>query len=95
MPKINLKIRKENIVFIAQIAAAVISPILAYAGITAAEITSWPLLGKLLIDAVKNPYVLLLIGYSVWTALTNPTTPGFFDDSETLIKKSLRGAKGE
>ena len=47
MNKINLKIRLKNPVFIAQIVLAVLTPILAYAGLTAQDLTTWGALGKL------------------------------------------------
>ena len=45
MNKINLKIRLKNPVFIAQIVLAVLTPILAYAGLTAQDLTTWGALG--------------------------------------------------
>lgn len=87
--KFNWKIRKENVVFIVQIILAVFTPILAYAGITAADVTSWPMLGDLLLDAISNPYVLALVAVSVWNAINDPTTPGLSDSTFGLSKKSL------
>lgn len=85
----NWKIRKENVVFIVQIVLAVFTPIFAYAGITAADVTTWPMLGKLLLDAISNPYVLALVAVSVWNAINDPTSPGLTDSKFVLGKKNL------
>jgi phi LC3 family holin len=87
--KFNWKIRKENIVFVVQILLAILTPIFAYAGITAADVTTWPMLGKLLLDAVSNPYVLALVAVSVWNAVNDPTSPGLGDSSYALGKNNL------
>ena len=77
--KINLTVRAKNPLFWVQIALAIVTPILAYFGLTAADITSWPALGSLIVQAVSNPYVLCLAAVSVWNALQDPTTPGLSD----------------
>ena len=81
---INLKVRLKNPVFIAQIVLAVLTPILAYAGLTAQDLTTWPALGSLLLGAVLNPYVLALVVVSVWNAVNDPTTSGL-SDSQTAM----------
>ena len=53
-------------------------------GLTAADITSWPALGSLIVQAVSNPYVLCLAAVSVWNALQDPTTPGLSDSTRAL-----------
>ena len=63
--KINLKVRLKNPVFIAQIILAILTPILAYAGLTMQDITTWKTLGDLIMNALSNPYVLGLVGVSV------------------------------
>lgn len=80
----NLKIRFKNPVFIVQIILAIITPILAYAGLTFQDITTWGKLGELLLGAVSNPYVLGLIAVSVWNALNDPTTSGVKDSQRAL-----------
>ena len=73
------KSRIKNPVFWVQIVLAILTPILAYAGLTAQDLTSWPMLGKILLDAAKSPYVLSLVAVSIWNAINNPTTPGVKD----------------
>ena len=75
----NFKVRFKNPVFIVQIILAILTPILAYAGLTFQDLTSWAILGKVLIEAIQNPYVLGLIAVSVWNAINDPTTEGLTD----------------
>ena len=81
---INLKVRFKNPVFIAQLVLSILTPILAYAGLTAADLTSWPALGHILLGALQNPYVLGLVVVSVWNALNDPTTAGMADSKLAL-----------
>lgn len=82
----NLKVRFKNPIFIVQLILAVMTPILAYAGITASDLTTWNTLGDILFGAIKNPYVLGLVVVSVWNALNDPTTKGL-TDSELVMKR--------
>lgn len=81
---INLKVRFKNPVFIAQIVLAVLTPILAYAGLTTSDLTTWGALGTLLCDALGNPYVLSLVVISVWNAVNDPTTEGLSDSAKAM-----------
>ena len=82
--KVNWKVRFKNPVFIAQLILSVLTPILAYAGLTVQDITTWGTLGNLLVSAVSNPYVLGLVIVSVWNAVNDPTTAGVSDSSNAL-----------
>jgi phi LC3 family holin len=90
---INLKVRFKNPVFIAQIFLSVLTPILAYAGLTVADLTSWSALGQLLIDAIMNPYVLGLVVVSVWNALNDPTTKGLSDSATAMTYDTPKGGE--
>ena len=79
MKKIDWKARFTNKTFIVQIILAVFTPILAYAGLTAEDLTTWGKLGRLLLDALSNPYVLMLVAVSVGNTINNPTTKGLGD----------------
>jgi len=81
---INIKVRFRNPVFIVQLILAVLTPILAYAGLTMQDLTTWKALGDLLLSAVKNPYVLSLVVVSVFNAITDPTTAGVKDSERAL-----------
>lgn len=80
----NLKVRFKNPVFIAQFILAILTPILAYAGLTLQDLTSWEALGRILLGAISNPYVLGLIAVSVWNALNDPTTAGVGDSKQAM-----------
>lgn len=80
----NLKVRFKNPVFIAQLILAILTPILAYTGLTVQDLTSWQALGEILLGAIRNPYVLGLIVVSVWNALNDPTTAGITDSAQAL-----------
>ena len=80
----NFKVRFKNPVFIVQIILAILTPILAYAGLTYQDLTTWQKLGELLLGAISNPYVLGLIAVSVWNALNDPTTAGVKDSERAL-----------
>lgn len=81
---INFKVRFRNPVFIAQLVLAVLTPILAYAGLTVADLTTWEALGDLLLGALSNPYVLGLVIVSVFNAVTDPTTAGVKDSERAM-----------
>ena len=83
--KINLKVRFKNPVFIAQFILAIFTPILAYAGLTAQDLTTWKALFDLIVSAISNPYVLSLVAVAVWNALNDPTTEGILKDSDTAM----------
>ena len=89
----NLKVRFKNPVFIVQVILAILTPLLAYAGLTMQDLTSWAILGNILLEDVKNPYVLGLIIISVWNALNDPTTAGL-TDSEQAMTYTKPKAKG-
>ena len=80
----NLKVRFKNPVFIAQLILAILAPILAYAGLTLQDLTSWEALGNILLGAISNPYVLGLVAISIWNALNDPTTAGVKDSVQAM-----------
>lgn len=80
----NWKVRFKNPLFIAQMILAVLTPILAYAGLTVKDLTTWQALGDLLMGALSNPYVLGLVVVSVFNAVTDPTTSGVADSDQAL-----------
>lgn len=80
----NWKVRFKNPLFIAQMILSVLTPILAYAGLTVKDLTTWKALGDLLMGALSNPYVLGLVVVSVFNAVTDPTTSGIKDSEQAL-----------
>lgn len=81
---INWKVRIKNPSFWVSIAVAVITPVLAYAGLTAQDIVSWAKLGELLLGAVSNPYILVMAAVSVYNAIVDPTSTGITDSARAL-----------
>ena len=86
--KLNIPVRLKNPVFWAQMGLALLTPILAYFGLTGADITSWPILGQTLMAAVSNPYVCALAAVSVCNAINDPTTKGVGDSARALTYDS-------
>ena len=82
--KINWKVRAKNPQFWLQVALAVGVPVFAYYGISGVEITSWAVLGNLVVDAVSNPYVLFTTAVSLYNSITDPTTRGVSDSAQAL-----------
>lgn len=82
--KINWRVRFSNPIFIAQIVMAVFIPVLAYMGLTAQDLTTWPRVFTVLFEAVSNPYVLVLVVVSVYNSITDPTVAGISDSRQAL-----------
>lgn len=85
--KINWKVRFKNPLFIAQLGMSILVPILAYAGLTVQDLTTWKALGDLLLGAFSNPYVLGLVAISVYNAILDPTTRGLNDSLNVLNRE--------
>jgi phi LC3 family holin len=81
---INWLVRFKNPVFWAEIAVAILLPILTHMGMNWEDMTTWATLGNLLLDAVKNPVIVVAVVISVWNAITDPTTEGVSDSSRAL-----------
>lgn len=81
---INWKVRIKNPVFWAQIAIAIIAPILASLGLQWTDITSWATLVDLLGQAVSSPVILVAVAVSVWGVINDPTTSGLADSRRAL-----------
>lgn len=80
----NLKVRFKNPVFWVQIFLAIFTPILAYFGLTAADMNTWQAFGGTLLNAISNPYVCGLVVVSVWQAINDPTTKGLADSERAM-----------
>ena len=74
----------KNPVFIAQIILAALTPILAYVGLSFADLTTWGTLWELFVQAYSNPYLLALVVISVFNTITDPTTRKFNDSERAL-----------
>ena len=79
----NLKVRMKNWSFWVSVLISIGAPILAYFGLTA-DITTWAALGRVLLEAVSNPYVVGLVLVSLYNALIDPTTKGIKDSAQAM-----------
>lgn len=82
--KINWQVRFKNPLWWAQMAGAIILPVLAYFGLCWEDMTSWAALGALSVRAVQNPVVVVSVIVSVFNALTDPTTAGVSDSNRAM-----------
>jgi phi LC3 family holin len=89
--KINWKVRFKNPIFLAGLAAAVVLPILAHLGLSWEDMTTWSALGKVLIEAVKNPVIVVSVIVSVWNLINDPTTKGVSDSTQALTYDIPKG----
>ena len=83
---INWKVRfnRKNIMFLAQVAISVFVPVLTYFGLQASDMTTWTKVWETLIQAVSNPYVVLMAVVSLFNAITDPTTKGLGDSKDAM-----------
>lgn len=82
--KINWKVRIKNPVFWAQVAIAIVSPILVGLGLQWQDMTTWAALGNALLKAVSNPVIVVSVIASLWACITDPTTAGTSDSEQAL-----------
>lgn len=85
--KLNWKVRLKNPVWWVQVAIAVITPVLAYFGLTPESFTSWEMVGCTILQAIQNPYVIGLCIVSFVNTLNDPTTKGICDSQNALCYK--------
>lgn len=90
---INWKIRVKNVSFWVSVVISIFTPILAYMGITAQDITTWTAFGNVLLQAVSNPYILLMVAVSVYNAVIDPTSTGITDSTRALQYNSPNNIK--
>ncbi|UAT29490.1 phage holin [Bacillus badius] len=88
---INWKVRAKNPLFWFQLFLSIVVPVGAYFGLTGQDITSWPILFEVTLNALSNPYVLFIVGVSVFNALNDPTTKGVGDSSLAMRYKKPKG----
>ena len=82
--KINWKVRVKNPVFWAQLAVAIVAPILAYLGLSWQDMTTWATFGGVFVKAISNPVVIVSVLVSVWNLINDPTTKGLGDSTQAM-----------
>lgn len=81
---INWQVRFNNPVWWGQVCIAIISPILAYYGLSFKDLTSWGAVFDVFLAAIKNPYILGLIVVNVFNTINDPTTKGLSDSFRAM-----------
>lgn len=76
MKKFLEKIKEIKLSGWISIALAVITPVLAYYGISGEDLTTWVKLGDFIMQAFGNPYVVFLMCAGLYGAIQNPKTKG-------------------
>ena len=84
MSKINWKVRAKNPLFWAQIVVAIVGTVLAYAGISGSEVTTWGKVLDLIVMTFSNPYCLWMVAMAVINAIIDPTTKGVKDSEKAM-----------
>ena len=86
MKNINWKVRfnKGNLTFIIRFVAALIIPVLAYLGLEVTDLTSWKLIGDVLLQFISNPFLLGLTVINALNMIPDPTTKGITDSDKAL-----------
>ena len=91
--KINWKVRFRNPVWWAEVAAAVILPMLAAIGLGWEDVTSWVALWNVIKTAFANPVTVAAVLVSVWNTVTDPTTAGICDSDRALCYEKPQGGE--
>lgn len=79
MKNFNWKDRFKNPIFWVNCFLAIAMPIIAYYGMSTKDFTTWGSIFNVVLDALKNPYVLGLALVSLWNNIINPITKGITD----------------
>ena len=91
--KINWKVRFRNPVWWAEVAAAMILPMLAAIGLGWEDVTSWAALWNVIKTAFANPVTVAAVLVSVWNTVTDPTTAGICDSDRALCYEKPQGGE--
>ena len=89
--QINWKVRFKNPVFLAQLACAVVMPLVTGMGYEWSQMTTWATLGDVIAAALGNPVVVVAMIVSVFNLITDPTTSGLSDSKSALERTELKG----
>lgn len=83
---INWKVRfnRKNIMFLVQVVISVCVPVLTYFGLQASDLTTWGTVWDTFVQAISNPYVVIMALVSLFNAVTDPTTKGVSDSKDAL-----------
>lgn len=85
--KINWKVRVKSPQFWIGLIGVIASPVLAYLGIGAEDLTTWQSVGDVFAQFFTNPYLIgtvVMAALSFIGVLTDPTTKGVGDSEQAL-----------
>lgn len=90
--KINWKIRfsRNNITFIVRFVTALLIPLIGYLGLEFQDLTSWGIVWSIILQALLNPYVLVLMAINACNVIADPTTQGLNDSERAMQYQNLR-----
>lgn len=84
---VNWRVRVRQPAFWIGVAGAAATPVLAYLGLTFADVTTWGSVGDVCAQLVSNPYLIGLCAASVLSAVgvvVDPTTAGIGDSVQAM-----------
>lgn len=87
---INWRVRFKNPIFWAQLACAIVMPLIVGMGATWEDMTTWEALGSTIVAALGNPVVVVAMLTSVWACITDPTTSGTSDSESALERTEVK-----
>lgn len=96
MPQINWKVRfsRKNITFLLRFFGALALPILAYMGIRVEDLTTWPMVGGVIVDFVSNPFLVGLTIVNGLNVVPDPVVKGLSDSRKGLSYTEPKDPKG-
>lgn len=83
---INWKLRIKNPYFWLGLGGAII----AASGISPESITSWSMIGKVLLDFISNPFAVVSVIVTIVGVILDPTTAGVSDSQRALSYNTLK-----
>lgn len=81
---INWLVRFRNPVFWGQVAVALFMPLAAHLGTSWEQVTTWQTLGRLILQGLSNPVIVVAMLLSVWNTVNDPTTAGLRDSAQAM-----------
>lgn len=87
MLKLNMKTRAKSPVFWVGLLGVIVSPVLAYTGASLTDFTTWESVGNMIVETVKNPYLVGSIISSVLGflgVLNDPNSKGLSDTERAM-----------
>ena len=92
--KIDWRARVKNPSFWISVIIAIVTPVFAYTGLTAQDMTTWGAVWDIIKGAAENPYVLLMAAVSLYNAVIDPTSRGLTDGTRTEKEEAQADDRG-